>query len=70
MKVSEARSPSMEIKRGIRQGCALAPLLFNLYSEAIFQEFLLSENMGIIINNIRFVDRKKEIMVKTSKRVD
>ena len=49
----------MNIKRGMRQGCVMSPLLFNAYSESIFEEALLSENGRIIINgkdikNIRF----------------
>ncbi|CAG9832973.1 unnamed protein product, partial [Diabrotica balteata] len=39
----------------------MSPLLFNMYSEAIFEEALLSQSEGIIINgrsinNIRYVD--------------
>ena len=47
------------IKLGVRQGCALSPDLFSLYSEVIMRE--IKEKSGIIlggynINNIRYAD--------------
>ena len=48
-----------EIKKGVRQGCVLSPMLFNLYTEKIFREV---ENMtgitigGANINNFRYAD--------------
>lgn len=31
-------SEGISIEKGVRQGCILSPTLFNLYSEAIFQQ--------------------------------
>lgn len=54
-------SDEMEIQRGVRQGCILSPLLFNLYSEEIIQKALKETSIGIKvngapINNIRYAD--------------
>lgn len=61
VKVDDRMTEEIKIKRGVRQGCVLSPLLFNVYSEAIFKEALFDAVEGITvggerINNIRYAD--------------
>lgn len=60
-KVENQLTEEIEIRRGVRQGCILSPLLFNLYSEAILKETLEEESVGLVINgevvnNMRYAD--------------
>ena len=53
-------SQELTIKRGVRQGFALSPCLFNIYTEYLIRE-VLENGGGININgqnitNIRYVD--------------
>ncbi|KAL1448667.1 hypothetical protein WDU94_003512 [Cyamophila willieti] len=61
IRTDNSESEEVSIRRGVRQGCVISPLLFNLYSEEIFKEALRETTGGIqvegtIINNIRYAD--------------
>uniref|UniRef100_A0A8D8RKC5 Craniofacial development protein 2 n=1 Tax=Cacopsylla melanoneura TaxID=428564 RepID=A0A8D8RKC5_9HEMI len=53
LKIDGEHTDEVQILRGVRQGCVLSPILFNLYSEHIFREALNDMEEGIPINGIR-----------------
>nr|CAH7733485.1 unnamed protein product [Callosobruchus chinensis] len=58
---NSATTEEFEIRKGVRQGCILSPMLFNLYVEGVSAEIVSERPMGITangipINNIRYAD--------------
>ena len=45
---------SVNIGRGVREGCCLSPIMFSLYSECLTKEAL--EGFGQIIHTVKYAD--------------
>ncbi|KAL1447016.1 hypothetical protein WDU94_015647 [Cyamophila willieti] len=61
LRIDGDHTDQVKILRGVRQGCNISPLIFNLYSEHIFGEALQDIDEGISINgvklnNLRYAD--------------
>jgi len=60
VRLNRGETKSVKIGRGVRQGCCLSPILFNLYSECLAKEAL--EGFGVlkiggqIIHTVKYAD--------------
>ena len=50
-----------EIRRGVRQGCCMSPLLLNIYAEAMMLEAMKSVDDGVkiggqLLKDVRFAE--------------
>ena len=59
VRVGDELTETVDIKRGVRQGCVMSPDLFTLYGEVIMREIEEMEGFSIggrNVNNIRYAD--------------
>ena len=81
VRLDDTYSPEFEPSKGVRQGCILSPLLFNIYGEYIMRKSLDGWKGGVriggeTISNLRFADdttscaKTEEEMKEFLERVD
>jgi len=56
IKFNDGISEPIYINKGVRQGCGLSPVLFNIYINKIIQEFKLAIKKGIQLNNRKILN--------------
>jgi hypothetical protein len=61
VKIQQEFLDESEIGRGVRQGCCMSPLLFNIYAEAMMMEAMEGVEEGIkiggkLLKDVRFAD--------------
>jgi len=61
VKVNQESSEECDMGRGVRQGCCLSPLLFNIYADAMMTEAMEGTEEGVkvggkMLKDIRFAD--------------
>ena len=72
LRLNQGETDSVKIGRGVRQGCCMSPILFNLYVEYLMKEALAEfedfKIEGRIIDKVRFAD-DTAIIVKTQEEL-
>jgi len=56
IKFNDGISEPININKGLRQGCGISPVLFNIYINTIIEEFKIVVKKGIQLNNRKLVN--------------
>ena len=56
IKFNDGISEPIYVNKGVRQGCGLSPVLFNIYINKIIQGFKIVIKKGIQLNNRKLVN--------------
>ncbi|KAI5700378.1 hypothetical protein M8J77_008043 [Diaphorina citri] len=70
VRTKDGISNTFNVKKGVRQGCIISPILFNIFVEKIIAESIEKEERGLkingeVINNLRYAD--DTLLLATSK---
>ena len=73
VRIGEEITKKCTIGKGVRQGCLLSPVLFNIYGEMLIQEALQDQDGGVVIGgrtvkSVRFAD-DTAILAKTEREL-
>ena len=56
IKLGEQKSDHVQINRGVRQGCPLSCVLFNIYMDAITREWITNKPRGVNLTNGKHIE--------------
>ena len=52
IRINSCHSDACQLGRGVRQGCPLSPLLFNIYIQQLIAEALENTDDGVKVNGL------------------
>src|SRR6187401_299653 len=68
VRVNGVMSDYLSLKTGVKQGCVLSPLLFNIFIDWVVRRVM--ENVGDTGIEVRYSPKRKELHTKEKDRID